>query len=59
MSANKPEEKQTKLSQEQSTLNEYQIQQSKKGLLEVELMLKQPYSLEQAKEQTESFMAEK
>jgi phage-related minor tail protein len=44
---------------DQSTLNDYSQRRNKEGLKEVEAMLKKPLSLEEALDQTKSFMEEK
>lgn len=46
-------------SNQESTLNDYHKKRNIEGLKEVKSMLKHPYSLEQAKEQTQKFMSDK
>ena len=53
MNTLKLKEKQTKLSQEQSTLNEYHQKRNKEGVTEVEQMLKHPFSLDEKKLQAQ------
>ena len=48
-----------KASKEPETLNDYTKQKNEEGLKEIEEMLKHPVSLEQAKEQTQSFLRER
>jgi hypothetical protein len=47
-----------KTSKEPELLNDYSRRKNEEGLKEVEEMLKQPLSLEQAREQTRKFLAE-
>lgn len=53
------QEKPQESSNQESTLNDYHEKRSIEGLKEVKSMLKHPYSLEQAKEQTQKFMSDK
>jgi hypothetical protein len=46
-------------SNNESTLNDYHKKRNIEGLKEIEAMLKHPYNLEQAKEQTQKFMSVK
>jgi hypothetical protein len=55
----KSEKKLPKSIKEVSTLNDYHNKRNKAELKEVESMLKHPYSLEEAKEQTRKFMSVK
>jgi len=48
-----------KASKEPELLNDYSRRKNEEGLKEVEEMLKHPVSLEQAKEQTQSFLRER
>ena len=47
-----------KASKEPELINDYSRRKNEEGLKEVEEMLKQPLSLEQAREQTRKFLAE-